>query len=125
MEKQSTDQYDRHSSGEAPSDSKAADRKVAKPTRSKPKKARKEEEFLYFFPDQEVTEEQVRAALKKGTEQEKLWAISHLLRYAQWDEIWTYVSREDVRDLFSQLELPTKLQEAWGRLLDVKAETGR
>ena len=37
------------------------------------------------------------------------WIISHLLRFALWDDIWTYVSREEVREVFPYLELPENL----------------
>src|SRR5688572_1177529 len=45
---------------------------------------------LYFFPDQKVTEAEVRHLLRHGTVEQRAWVISHLLRYAQWDDIWTY-----------------------------------
>ncbi len=80
-----------------------------------------EVEGLYFFPDQAVTESQMRQTLHRGTEQERAWAVSHLLRYALWDDIWRYVSREDVREIFAELELPEKLRAAWGRMLKVEA----
>lgn len=77
---------------------------------------------LYFFPDRDVTDEELRRILDEGDEETRAWAISHLLRYAQWDDIWTYVSREEVRDIFPVLELPDNLRTAWGRMLKVEAE---
>jgi hypothetical protein len=56
-------------------------------------------EYLYFFP----------------------WVISHLLRYAQWDDIWTYVSRDEVKEIFPTLDLPENLRLAWGRMLKIEA----
>ncbi len=50
--------------------------------------------------------------------------ISHLLRYAQWDDIWTYVSRDEVREIFPELDLPENLRNAWGRMLKVEAPVG-
>ena len=77
-----------------------------------------ESSFLYFFPDQEVTDEQLRETLATGSREDKAWAVSHLLRYAQWDDIWSYITREQVRDIFPELELGS-LREAWGRMLKV------
>ena len=77
-------------------------------------------ETLYFFPDQEMTEPELRSILGSEDHARRAWAISHLLRYAQWDDIWTYVSREEVREVFAELELGT-LTEAWGRMLKVDA----
>ena len=73
---------------------------------------------LYFFPDQEVSGEELREILTIGTPDKKAWAVSHLLRYAQWDDIWSYISREEVREIFPELELGT-LREAWGRMLKI------
>ncbi len=78
-------------------------------------------ESLYFFPDQQISESRVRSILQHGSLEERAWAISYLLRYAQWDDIWTYVSRDEVREIFSRLELPENLQTAWARMLKVEA----
>ena len=77
-------------------------------------------ETLYFFPDQLVTEERLRFLLAAGTPGERAWAISHMLRYAQWDDIWTYVTRDEVREIFLDLDLPENLRSAWGRMLKVE-----
>jgi hypothetical protein len=76
---------------------------------------------LYFFPDQPVTEVQLRRILGGSDQAERAWAISHLLRYAQWDDIWTYVTRDEVREIFPELDLPENLRAAWGRMLKVEA----
>ena len=76
---------------------------------------------LYFFPDAEVSESRVRSILDGGTPEERAWVISHLLRYAQWDDIWNYVTRDEVREIFPSLELPEKLQSAWARMLKIEA----
>ncbi len=79
---------------------------------------------LYFFPDQDLTEPQLRSILVGDDRSRRAWAISHLLRYAQWDDIWTYVSREEVREIFGELDLPDNLRVAWGRMLKVEAPVG-
>jgi hypothetical protein len=81
-------------------------------------------ESLYFFPDQKVTADEVRQLLRQGTSEQRAWVISHLLRYAQWDDIWTYVSRDEVREVFPALDLPEPLRLAWGRMLKVEAPVG-
>jgi hypothetical protein len=79
---------------------------------------------LYFFPDAEITEAELRHLLEQGTRQERSWAISHLLRYAQWGDIWAYVSRDEVREIFPELDLPPNLKSAWARMLKVEAPVG-
>jgi hypothetical protein len=76
---------------------------------------------LYFFPDQRVSQEEAFRLLHQGTPEQRAWVISHLLRYAQWDDIWTYVSREEVKEVFPTLDLPENLRQAWGRMLKVEA----
>jgi hypothetical protein len=78
-------------------------------------------ELLYFFPDQKVTADEVRHMLRQGTGEQRAWVISHLLRYAQWDDIWAYVTRDEVREVFPTLDLPENLRHAWGRMLKVEA----
>jgi hypothetical protein len=75
---------------------------------------------LYFFPDRRVTADELRGILTQGTTDQRAWAVSHLLRYAQWDDIWTYVSREEVREIFPALDLPENLRSAWARMLKIE-----
>ena len=83
------------------------------------------QEYLYFFPDQRVTAEELRHLLRHGTTEQRAWVVSHLLRYAVWDDIWTYVSRDDVRDIFPEIDLPENLRNAWGRILKIEIPVGR
>ncbi|HVR29825.1 MAG TPA: hypothetical protein VMS86_09865 [Thermoanaerobaculia bacterium] len=79
---------------------------------------------LYFFPDQDLTDTQLRSILSGDDRSRRAWAISYLLRYAQWDDIWAYVSRDEVREIFAELDLPDTLRVAWGRMLKVEAPVG-
>lgn len=79
---------------------------------------------LYFFPEQTVTEEELRRILAGGSPERRAWAISHLLRYAVWEDIWLYVSRDEVRELFLDLDLPENLRSAWARMLKLEAPVG-
>lgn len=82
------------------------------------------EQTLYFFPDEDVTEEELRKVLAQGSETERAWAVSHLLRYAQWEDIWAYVSRDEVRSIFPALDLPENLRAAWARMLKIETPVG-
>ncbi len=77
-------------------------------------------EALYFFPDSPVSAGQLRHLLAHGSAERRAWAVSHLLRYADWDDIWTFMTRDQVREIFPQLELPTGLRAAWARMLKVE-----
>jgi hypothetical protein len=86
--------------------------------------ARREETSLYFFPDANVTPSQLQRILDQGSRAERCWAISHLLRYAQWDDIWLLVTRDQVRELLPEIELPENLRTAWARILKVETPVG-
>jgi hypothetical protein len=75
---------------------------------------------LYFFPDQPLTAVELRQVLAEGAPERRAWAISHLLRYADWDDIWTFVSRDEVREAFAGLDLPPTLRAAWARILKIE-----
>ncbi|HEX9735968.1 MAG TPA: hypothetical protein VGG06_28735 [Thermoanaerobaculia bacterium] len=71
-----------------------------------------------------MSEARVRWILENGSRDERSWVVSHLLRFALWDDIWAYVTREDVREMFPDLELPENLRSAWARMLKVEAPVG-
>ncbi len=75
---------------------------------------------LYFFPEEDVTEAELQEALGKDQSDRRYWAVSNLLRYAQWEDIWTYVSRDEVREIFPHLDLPENLRAAWARMLKIE-----
>lgn len=77
-------------------------------------------QYLYFFPDRQVTRSELESLLRDGSESERAWAISHLLRFAQWDDIWLFVSRDEVRQVFPSLDLPETLAQAWARMLKIE-----
>lgn len=83
-----------------------------------------EEEGLYFFPEEGVTEEELERILEEGPKERRAWAISHLLRYAEWSDIWLYVTRDEVREIFSELDLPENLRIAWARHLKIETPVG-
>jgi hypothetical protein len=80
---------------------------------------------LYFFPDTPMTAGELRRLLADGSRERRAWAVSQMLRYADWDDIWSYVDREEVRTLWSDLDLPESLRAAWGRMLRVEPVTVR
>lgn len=79
-------------------------------------------ESLYFFPEDSVTETELKAILAGDDAERRAWAISHLLRYAEWEDIWSHVDRESVRSIFPSLDLPETLRQAWARMLGVEVE---
>ena len=56
-------------------------------------------ESLYFLPDSPMSAGELRHLLAHGSPDRRAWAVSHLLRYADWDDIWVFVTRDKVREL--------------------------
>jgi hypothetical protein len=81
-----------------------------------------ETKALYFFPGAEVSRAELEAILAGEDRSRKAWAISHLLRYAVWDDIWQWTDRDQVRDLFGDLDLPANLRTSLARMLKIDAE---
>lgn len=46
----------------------------------------------YFNWDAAVTNEAVRRALREGTEEDRLYWIARIMREAQYNDVWQYVS---------------------------------
>ncbi len=78
---------------------------------------------LYFFPDEVVAAAELKKILSGGSREKRAWAVSHLLRFAQWDDIWEYISRDEAREIFAELELPETLRQAWARMLKIEEAT--
>ena len=79
-----------------------------------------EDQPLYFFPERSVNGAELEAMLHDGSREDRCYAVSCMLRYAQWEDIWDYVSRDEVRDLFDDLDLPDGLRAAWARMLKIE-----
>ena len=79
---------------------------------------------LYFFPDAEVTASEFEEALSGDDRERRAWVISHLLRFALWEDIWVHVTREEVREIFPDLDLPESLRAAWARMLKIEVPVG-
>jgi hypothetical protein len=80
------------------------------------------DDALYFFPEERLSRSELEVILQGDDLERKAWAISHLLRYAVWDDIWRWTTREEVRELLPQLDLPPNLKGSLARML--KADAG-
>lgn len=88
-------------------------------------KAGDENKRPYFFWDYDLTEQDVRQILAGDNEHRKAWVISRLLNAAHWDDIWEYVTLDDVRAHFDQLRFRTPyLRELWAHALEVWSRDG-
>jgi hypothetical protein len=73
---------------------------------------------LYFFWDYDITEDDLRAILQGDDEYEKAWAITRLLEAARWDDIWRFISLDDLRAHFHRLRFRfSRDREMWAYAL--------
>lgn len=74
----------------------------------------------YFIWDYDISEEQVWEILRGDNETRKVWLISRILQYARWDDIWKYLTLDDVRKYFDQIywRFPF-IKEMWAYALEV------
>jgi hypothetical protein len=79
----------------------------------------------YFFWDYDLSEEEVYAILAGDDVHRKAWVISRILNAARWEDIWKYVTVEDIRTHFDLLRfrLP-HLRELWAHALEVWSRDG-
>lgn len=74
----------------------------------------------YFFWDYDLSEEDVREILAGDDVHRKAWVISRILNAARWEDIWKYVTVEDIRTHFDQLRFRFPyLRELWAHALEV------
>jgi hypothetical protein len=58
----------------------------------------------YFFWDYDITEEEIEKILQGDNEVEKAWVITRILEYARWEDIWRYLTVDDVWENFERLK---------------------
>ncbi|MCG8456976.1 MAG: hypothetical protein MI919_11905 [Holophagales bacterium] len=80
-------------------------------------------EKLSFLEQGDLDAESLRRRLRAGDREERALLVSQILSYAPWDEIWTYIDRDQARDLFPDLELSEGLRSAWARMLGIDPRT--
>lgn len=73
----------------------------------------------YFLWDYDLSENQIRTILHGNNEVEKMWLITRIITHAKFDDIWQYLTLEDIVKVFSRLRLPAKAKQDWQRALNV------
>lgn len=73
----------------------------------------------YFLWDYDLTKDQIHAILHGSNEVEKHWLIGRVLTHAKFEDVWHYLTLEDIVRSFPNLRLPEKTKRAWQRALNV------
>ena len=70
---------------------------------NKPTNTSTQHERPYFIWNADLTEQDVRRILAKGSDYSRVQMISTILHYARFKDIWKYVSAHDVQKWFWQI----------------------
>ena len=74
---------------------------------------------LYFFWDYDLSGDDIRGIVQNGDPMEQAWVVSRILEYAQWDDIWRYLTLDDIRRNFDQLSFRrAQDRELWAYALE-------
>ena len=76
----------------------------------------------YFLWDYDLTDADVRRILRGKNEVERRWMMGRILESARLEDVWKYVSLEQVRQEFPELKLKKPIRDAWGYALEIWAE---
>lgn len=74
---------------------------------------------VYFLWDYDLIEKDVKKIVHGKNETEKVWIISRILESAKYDDIWRYLSLNEVRKIYPQLKLKKPIKQAWDYALKV------
>lgn len=69
--------------------------------------------------DYSLTNGQIITLLKSGTEMEKKWLIGKIITHARFDDVWQYISPEELSKILPTLRIPEKQKKIWENALKV------
>jgi len=74
----------------------------------------------FIWWDQEITEQDVRRALASDNLYRRITVMSYILNDADFEDIWKYLSVQDVQKHFWQIRWRTpQLRERWRQILSL------
>ena len=73
----------------------------------------------YFLWDYQIKDDQMHAILRGKNEIEKQWLIARILTHAKYEDIWKYLTVDEIVVVFQKLRLPEKTKQAWIRALTI------
>ena len=73
---------------------------------------------MSFLWDYDLSEEDVHRILREGTPVERGWLVTRILEHAPWDEIWHYLTPEQIERDFDQIRFRSEQdRELWAYAL--------
>lgn len=72
----------------------------------------------YFLWDYNLTDADIKKIIRGGNEVEKQWMIGRILTSARYQDIWKYLTINDIVSEFPNLRLRPGVKQAWQRALN-------
>ena len=69
-----------------------------------------------FLWDYDLTEGEIREMLQSSLEKRK-WLVARILEHARFDEIWKYLTRDQIEHDLPHVRLPEKTKQHWAYAL--------
>ncbi|OGK15995.1 hypothetical protein A2690_00895 [Candidatus Roizmanbacteria bacterium RIFCSPHIGHO2_01_FULL_39_12b] len=67
----------------------------------------------YFLWDYDLNEKEVKAGLKSGSDSTRLFLIARILESAKYEDIWRYLTLNEILAVFPRLKLKPPIKNAW------------
>ena len=68
---------------------------------------------LYFIWDYDLPLSEFQNILKNKEHARYFWLITRILEYARWDDIWRYLSIDQIKEILPRLKLRPSLKKCW------------
>lgn len=73
----------------------------------------------YFIWDYNLNDKKIKKILQSGNNVEKQWLIARILSHAKYEDVWKYLTVDDIIAYFPKLKLNTLIKNAWKKALTV------
>lgn len=67
----------------------------------------------YFLWDYDLSEKEVKKIIKKGNSFSRNFLVARLLESAKYEDIWKYISLNDLVKIFPELKLKKEIKYVW------------
>lgn len=67
----------------------------------------------YFIWDYDLSEIDVHRLLKEGNEYTRLWLTARVLESAKYEDVWKYLTIQEILKIFPKLRLKQPIRQAW------------
>ena len=69
--------------------------------------------------DYDLTEKDVVKILRPKNAEEKSWIITRILESARYEDIWRFLSLQEIKAIYPSLKLKKPIKDAWDYALSI------